>query len=457
MMSTLERAILYLIRKKHKSIIMFAILTVIASLVFICVSIGNAAETASRNLRETMGGYFKITTNTQQGYYQPVDDSLVQTVLKEEGIKSFNGLDTSYLLIDSLTLTPGRFTAVGDTKQKLARFIGNTESSLNEYFILRSFSLVDGRHIKSNDIGKCLISNQLALENALSVGDTFTAELNKEGLSETQAEAVQPYSFEIVGIYDMDTPQASGISDSAECDIPANFIFVDTASIRAINEPVIGKEIHSYQNGAAFFVKDPKELEEITNHLLTITAYDWDGYQITQNNTAYNRSAIPLERVSSLLRTIIIALALISIILLSLILIMWMRDRIYEIGILLSIGIKKFSIIGQHISENLLIAILALLFAWGIANVTANKLGDTIFSAMQEEPTMEANTKPGSNNDDLVNVSDVDTSNLIRIHAGGTEFIQVVWIGFLIVIFSTGFSSVLVINMKPKDILSKLS
>lgn len=456
-MSNWERAMLYLIRKKNKSIILLAILTVIATLVLTCISIGNATETASRNLRESIGGYFKIVSNTDQGYTKPVDDNLVQAVMESEGVKSYNGLDTNYMLTEALSLTPGRFTMSNDPKAKLARFIGNTNSGLNEYFILHSFTLTEGRHITPDDIGKALISSELALHNDLTLGDTFTAMPNIEELPEKlQNTPIQPYIFEIIGIYDINTTQNSSGADTAECDIADNFIFVDTASIRAINEPLIGKKIDAYQNGAAFFVTDPQELDNITSQLTALGQYDWDGYKITKNNEAYNRSAAPLARMSSLLTTIIIALGLISIILLSLILVMWMRDRVHEIGILLSIGLKKSSIINQHIIENLLIASLALILAWGIGNVTADKIGGLLFSNIQEEPTAVSNDQTGYHSD-VIDASEIQTDSLIKISVGPFEFLEVVGIGFLIVIISTGFSSILVLNMKPKDILSTMS
>ncbi|MGI6069473.1 MAG: ABC transporter permease [Blautia sp.] len=456
MINPWERAKLYLLRKKNKSIILLAILTVIASLVLTCIAIDNAAETAAQKLRETIGGYFKIATDTERGYTQPVDDNLVQAVMDLEGIKSYNGLDIIYLLTDSLSLTPGHFTVDNDPKAKLARFIGNTDSSLNEYFVLRSFSLTEGRHIKPDDIGKGLISKELSQNNNLSIGDTFTAALYTEDLSEKQKGTISPYNFEIVGIYDINTTQSLSNADSAECDIADNFIFVDTTSIRRIYEPVLGRKINSYKNGAAFFLKDPKELDAATAQLATLTAYDWNGYKITKNNEAFNRSAAPLARISSLITMIVIILALISIVLLSLILAMWMRDRMYEIGILMSVGMKKVNIIGQHILENLLIASIALLLAWGVANISADRLGDMLFVNANEDLQAPAKSQSEYTQAD-VEAPEIDTESLVQIHVGGREFLQVVEIGYLIVMISTVISSGMIIKMKPKDILSTMS
>lgn len=62
-----------------------------------------------------------------------------------------------------------------------------------------------------------------------------------------------------------------------------------------------------------------------------------------------------------------------GIVVLSLILILWLRERIYEIGILLSIGISKIKIITQFILELIFISlpttIVSLCLGGSVKNV----------------------------------------------------------------------------------------
>lgn len=57
---------------------------------------------------------------------------------------------------------------------------------------------------------------------------------------------------------------------------------------------------------------------------------------------------------------------------LSLILILWLRERIYEIGILLSIGISKIKIVTQFILELLFISLPSFVLSLFIGNVILN-------------------------------------------------------------------------------------
>ena len=146
-MPTVKRALLYIRRKPGKTILLLLLFFVISLLILTGMVIYNAAEGAAARVRESIGGYFKITSRyTTDGVPQFVDGALVDAVLGREGIKGHNSMDTLYLATSS-RLKPARFTAENDSKASLARFLGNTDSSLHEYFILDILSLEEGRHI----------------------------------------------------------------------------------------------------------------------------------------------------------------------------------------------------------------------------------------------------------------------------------------------------------------------
>lgn len=448
-MKVWKRASLYLMRKKGKSVILLAILTVIATLALLCMSIGNAADSAMKILRETMGGYFKIGTDYSQGYAGQVDEAMVQKVMDAGGMKAYNGMDITYLMTEDLELQPGRFTGEGDRKAKLARFLGNTDTSLNEYFVLRYYTLKEGRHIGPEDEGKAVISRALAERNQLSLGDTFTVRINDEDLTEELKERMTSHTLEVVGIYEIEEYQVKSSSDAAECDIEENFIFTDTEAIRKIYEQLRDGEITTYTDGATFFVQDPKELEERVEALSQIEGYQWEEYAITKNNKTYEDSAIPLQRLSGMVTMMVAVIVVISLVMLSLVLFLWMRERLHEIGIYLSIGIQKSGIIGQHILENLMVAILAFLLAWAAAGLTSGTVERAVGTAFSQETESD-----GANENEA---EETKEDSLVEVRIGLIELCEIWGMGILIVIFSTGISSIIVLKMKPKDILSSMS
>lgn len=436
-MGICRRAWLYLIRNKGKTGILLALLVVISTLVLLCVSIGNAANASLASLRERLGGYFSVKMNREQGYYEFVKDEMVQDILGNGGIKAYNGMDIQYLMVQDMELLPGRFTSEGDEKARLTRALGNTDSSLNEYFVLEYYKLAKGRHITPEDQGAALISEDLAERNGLSVGDTVSMKIQDEMFPDEQKQKVTAHTAKIVGIFSIETALSTESVNSPECDIEKNFIFTDTSYIRNLYDE-LGGRMGYYTDGAAFFVKDPKELDAIIESLNGIDGYEWEGFSVTKNNKTYEDSAMPLERLSGIVVMMVFVIVVISAVMLSLVLFLWMRDRVHEIGVYLSIGKTRAEILGQHILENLLVAAISFCIAFGICMAASGAVDSAVGAAFFEEAD-----------------GDAEIPRLVEI--GAFELFEVAGIGGAIILLSTGVSSVLGLRMRPKEVLSLMS
>ena len=431
-MNILERALLYLWRNKGKSGILLALLVVISTLTLFCISIGNAADASLAELRERLGGYFLIKNDMQNGGYDYVNDEMVQKILKCGVIKA------------NTELAPGRYAQEGDKKAKMTRVIGNTDTAFNEYFVLEYYELKEGRHIAPEDKGKALVSEGFAQRNQLSIGDSFTMRLNDENLPDEIKENITSHGLEIVGIFGIETAFGMQSDNTAECDIEENFIFTDTEFIRNACED-LGYRMDAYVSGVSFFVKDPKDLDQTVNNVMALNGYNWDEYAVTKNNKTYDDSAAPLERLSGIVKMMVCIIAAISAVMLSLILFLWMRDRVHEIGVYLSIGKKRTEILGQHIAENLMVAVLSFVLAWGICMAASQAVEQTVGAAFFEEKEEMEDGIGG----------ETEIPALVQI--GVIELAEVAGIGGIIILISTGISSAVVLRMKPKEVLSLMS
>lgn len=121
------------------------------------------------------------------------------------------------------------------------------------------------------------------------------------------------------------------------------------------------------------------------------------------------------------------------------ILILWIRERIYEIGILLSIGVNRYKIIIQFIAELFYISIPSVILSFIIGNGLANKILSEMIS--REAIVGSANsTKMG-----LFSMENIITMS------------QSYGILILIIILSVLFTLGILLMKKPKKILSKMS
>lgn len=121
------------------------------------------------------------------------------------------------------------------------------------------------------------------------------------------------------------------------------------------------------------------------------------------------------------------------------ILILWIRERIHEIGILLSIGVNRYKIIIQFIAELFYISIPSVILSFVIGNSLANKILSEMISREAIVGSVSS-TKMG-----LFSMENIITMS------------QSYGILILIIILSVLFTLGILLMKKPKKILSKMS
>ena len=373
-----QRAFLYITRKTGKSVLLLLALFVIMGLLLCGISIRLASEHAAAQLRESLGGYFKIAPDYRKSeVVNQVDHELLAYIAGLDEIEAVNAMDLCYMDVRGISLNPGKFSVEQDEKSNMARILGNMDTSLHEYFSLGIFELVEGAPIRETDSGKALISSELAQRNQLKVGDHFTLTTLAEDIRDGALK--KTYDLEIVGLFS-EKQQASGIaSQTPECDMPLNFIFTDISTTQQMMQDLQQGRKQVYSGGAVFFVKDPKRMEDVILTIEQAGIFDKEFTKLTVNNAAYQNSMEPLSRLSNLSLMMLAVIAGVGVILLTLILTLWERDRIHETGILMSFGVRKRNIWWQRLVECASIFIVSLVVSVGVFLPVSAKMGDWLY------------------------------------------------------------------------------
>lgn len=85
--------------------------------------------------------------------------------------------------------------------------------------------------------------------------------------------------------------------------------------------------------------------------------------------------------------TTVFVITIIDVFVIVLLLVLWTRGRKKGIGILLAVGRSKAEIIGQFLTENILIALLSMFTSAGLSITFANKIGAYIIHKAGESAT----------------------------------------------------------------------
>lgn len=486
-MSTIKRAFLYVTRKKGKSILLFFVLLIMATFVLSGISIERAARLEQKKLRQTMGGTFELlpefsesnpyfkTINDDEGGVtlyteRPLTQEMIDFILQMDGIKSCDA-DTQSNVWPNLEIFKGNVPLKGELNDSVyARTVYSSET--NAFFTSQKLQLIEGKHITNTEKYAAIISKELADKNGLKIGDTFsiTADCKVE--------------IKIIGFYEILKP------DSTFENIPTyekieNQIFVDYYTLQELfRDTPVG------YISAKFLVDDPANLEKIVKEIRENSEIDWQAFTLTTDNTEYQEAAAPLEKLQSLVASIILVIALVSGIILALILTMWGRSRIHETGVFLSLGIGKGKIVSQYLAEVFMIAVIAFGLSFIMGNAVANQLANKLIESPSsgenlsndKDAVWDIKDDYGLSLDDVqVTIKDdreistpqneeqdimppeaevsVDIAETEQIHISVDmlDMLQLYLIGFAIITVSVILSSGTVMRLKPREILSKMS
>ena len=445
-MTFLKRAYLHTTRKKAKTILMFLILLTISTLILICLAIQSATNTAALNIRKSLMGSFTI--NAKQIEAQ-LTDSVVNQILETDGLTSNYNLrsyyQAEYRSTDGqpLDITTDGAVEIPAGYEHAGKVVGNTHSDWDTYFQEAGFELLEGRHIAASDSNVILIHEDFAVRNNLSVGDHLV-------LATIENAIERQVQVEITGIFSSTVPQdAYGMAPSY--DLYENVSFSDNGTYAQL---LFEDGTGHYQYGD-FFVDDPAELDLAIANVKGLGGMAWDKCVFSKHDVEYQNAKTTLESLQRLVTTIIAVLTVVSAALLTLILYLWIRNRVYETGVLLAMGFSKGNILMQYFAEILMIALVAFALSFGTSTLMAQRVGDNLLQQASADQVTVADLTEDSNETDttseLVFIASIDVSvspfHLLCVYAIGTG----------IVLLSVFLAAYPVMWTKPKDILTQIS
>ena len=462
-MSTLKRAFLYTMRKKTKTLILFLVLVTISTFILTGLSVYKAADDSALSLRQSVGGSIRLEldeNNRKNWQYQqaaggmlvdyvgaPITDEDIQKIMSIDGIKAYNGLGDGSVFAKDFSFISGFSFGAGSDYSRLPSV---TDSEYFNFFTRKAFCLVEGRHIKGGDDHVVLISTAIAEKNALKLGDTITVQCCYDSGNYPDV------SLTIIGIYAYEADNEFNTTSTDK----RNRLIIDHKAMQEIMQ----RDMIQYDNGVDFYVDDPREMEKIASQIKALDL-DWDSFTLTMDNSAYEAVASPLTAMQNLIVWLIVGCVAVSVGILVLILSMWIKQRRYETGILLSVGISKSRLLLQYTIEVLMIAVVAFGVSFFTSNLISQGVSDLIFHQVSESQPLPEIELPDDGTEYLditgqyipYDTSNVETLESVQVTVSPDYLLYIYIFGTLLIAFSVSAASISVIQMKPKKILSQMS
>ena len=372
----LQQAIAYISRKRTRNLVLFLILLLILSCLYFCFSLMQVGGMLEDHIKQSAGTSFALTS--KQG--------ATPFALKEaEKVKELSEVGDMVPQYESPVRILGKEAVTGqqsverddlgqEAKQALgAVFTQKTDQHLD--FRSGSFQLVQGKHLSEKARGQILIHQELAKKNNLKVGDSLT--LSSFQMGETPA---KEQTFKIVGIFSGKKQEKfTGMTS----DLSENQVYLsyeDATKLLGLSQQEVTQ--------VTFGVKDPEKIDALLKQVKSLDL-DWQSLRVVEDRKAFDQMKESSQTLEGLVRIMMIVLLVTGAGALSLLLSLWTRERIHEIGVLLSIGKSKGRIFGQFLLEVVLVSLLALIPAFLIGRMISHRFLEQFVGQTGQQQTLE--------------------------------------------------------------------
>ncbi|MGX7078916.1 ABC transporter permease [Gemella parahaemolysans] len=419
-MSIFNRAYLYIIRKKVRSSILFLIVTLISFFLLSGSVLNTTVNNISKNLYKDVNFGFNIESADKSN--KEIEKDTLKKIEELKGITTKNYIFSKSVTVEGeKVVQENQNITLNDemkNKSNLVMMNGITASKSNIDFKSEVLKLEKGRHIEENDKNKIMIHEKFAELNNINLGDKI--KLSQEG---------KILELEVVGIYSGEkTNTFNGLSS----DFIENTVYTDYKSSQELLALTSNNKVTSVEYG----VEDPTKLDDV---IKTVENLGINNLMVSKSNKNYELITSSVESITKITNMIRIGSVVVGVVILSLILMFWVRERTYEIGILLSLGTSKVNLVLQFIVEVLLITLFGLITALGIEMTTIKYLANNVGSIFSEE-------LPKTIADELMKMS-----------VSGIDIISLVIVMVAIVIISVVVALLPILKMKPKKILTNIN
>ena len=413
MMTIIKRAWTAVARRRRRSLTIALIMTLIFTLLIGTLTVQQTMAQLKQSVERNIRAGFSIASKQPSGEV-PMD--IAQRVQRLDKVKAhnFQAETTAGLPGKQLIDTAGSGVQLDANVAGEAKVTGATQSDLLGEFTGRFYQLEQGKHLTEHDQNAALIHKTFAEKNDIKPGDKL--DITKDGRRVTVT---------VAGIF------------SGKGEKPA-VLQSDMAENHLITNLAAAQQLTGSQQltRATYFAENPHQLKSLTDRAKSLPNVDWQKFSLTDNGAVFASVLQNIAGIQNILTIATIGAAAAGLAVLSLVLVFWVRGRLHEIGILLSIGTSKRQIIGQFLAELAIIAAVSSVFALGIGSVASSQISTALTAQTDQSQRIEKT---------VVQAAPIAT------------YLQAFAFGYMVVLLSAIAATAPIMRQSPKQILAKLS
>ena len=413
MMTIIKRAWTAVARKRRRSLTIALIMTLIFTLLIGTLTVQQTMAQLKQSVERNIRAGFSIASKQPSGE-GPMETARQVQRLDKVKAHNFQSETTAGLPGKQLIDTAGSGVQLDSNVAGEAKVTGAIQSDLLSEFTGRFYQLEQGKHLTERYQNAALVHKTFAEKKGIKPGDKL--DITKDGRRVTVT---------VAGIF------------SGKGEKPA-VLQSDMAENHLITNLAAAQQLTGSQQltRATYFAENPHQLKSLTDHTKSLLNVDWQKFSLTDNGAAFAGVLQNIAGIQNILTIATIGAAAAGLAVLSLVLVFWVRGRLHEIGILLSIGTSKRQIIGQFLAELAIIALVSSVLALAIGSVTSSQISTALTAQTDQNQRTETT---------VVQAAPVAT------------YLEAFAFGYMVVLLSAIAATAPIMRQSPKQILAKLS
>lgn len=456
----LKNSILYVTRKKFKTIIIFLIILLMTTFSLISIGIREAVDKEAKETYGNITNSFSMEINRRVNPGTPrgggnIKGKDIEKIKENKDIVGYvKRINSVGDLVDKEIIeTKQTLANMSENRKKYfnrtVMITGVNDSKKETKFVSGSYKLVEGKNITNEDKNVAIIHKDLAKKNNLKVGDKIEIKSNIYD-ADNEKQANEKVELEIIGLFD--GHNKSGVTAAQE--LYENTIITDVAPAAKLYGET--EESAKYQD-ATFFVQGSKDINEVIKQIKKLDI-DFNSYSLIKSTSNFPSLQKSINEIYNISKKLYIFSLTFAGIIVTLLLFLWIGSRKNEIGILLSIGKKKIEIFGQFLAEMVLIALPAYVFSFFLAKGLSKYIGNGIVK--RATSNISKGISKAAKGSNLGGGAEVDgfnrTITSLNINISSNALIYVIIVMTVILVLAVAISSFNILKKKPKDILTDM-
>ena len=415
-----NRALCSVTRRKGKSLILFTVIFVLGNVIAGAIAIQQSTTNVEKKIKNQLGAIATVDVDFNKLMNESSDGGI--EVPKGLSVKEIEQIGSSpYVKTFDYSVSGNLFTK--KFKSYEPESTGNatvmTNAGGNSMFSLKGtnleeslefkekkLKLLEGRNFTQEEIdnGKAvaLISKKVADANGVNVGDQVV--LDSKGLNYSQdgtSEEVytQDHPVEIIGLYEpVSIEQKTGENGKQNLQQQLmetdkfNVLYLPNKTVTAINQLEFEKGLETMPenfkkaDGTAltesesqitptYILKSPEDVDAFKEENKALIP---DFYKLNVSTDQYDQVGGTVKKMSEISGYVVLLAIGASLLIISLVVVLFLRDRKHELGIYLSLGEQRKYVVSQILLELVLVSLIAMC----LSLVTGNFLGKTVSESM---------------------------------------------------------------------------